>query len=269
MSHPVAAEGICFRHVACDDRLGYFFYLPAQRTSSNGILVCVHGISRNAKEQAERYRPLADQLGMALIAPLFDKARFHGYQRLSNRHPGLRADLMLHKAINEVARQLTIPYPELHLVGYSGGAQFAHRFALLHPQRVASLNLCSAGWYTFPDPRQRFPMGVGRTHAWPPIAPDLKGLLMIPTQILIGSKDTQRDKSLNRKPAIDHQQGRNRLERAHNWRQALLKAQQRLQVKTPLRLTLLEGEEHNFSSNMQNADLGGKVIDFILQQTTS
>ena len=39
----------------------------------------------------------------------------------------------------------------LHLIGFSGGGQFAHRFAQRHPGRVAACCALSAGAWTHPD----------------------------------------------------------------------------------------------------------------------
>ena len=50
--------------------------------------------------------------------------------------------------------------PGIDLVGFSRGAQSAHRFALRHPDRVAALVTLSAGTYTMPTSTQPYPFGV-------------------------------------------------------------------------------------------------------------
>ena len=49
-----------------------------------------------------------------------------------------------------------------YLFGFSGGAQFAHRYVLAHPDRVAAAGIGAAGWYTFPDSATPYPYGLGR-----------------------------------------------------------------------------------------------------------
>lgn len=254
---------LSFRQVECDPRLSYYLYLPKSLKNRSELLVAVHGISRNARQQAELYWPHAEQLGMPMIAPLFDKNTFPGFQRLGIGKAGLRADLMLHKAINEAARLIGTPILQLHLIGYSGGAQFAHRFALGYPDRVSTLSLCSAGWYSFPEMDTPYPRGLQPRKAWPPFKPNLMGFLAIPMQIIVGTNDTTRDAALNCQPRIDQQQGRNRLERAKNWQQAILEAQATQGISGTVELRLLEGQHHNFIANMHKANMGNFITSFI------
>src|SRR2546428_6110187 len=49
----------------------------------------------------------------------------------------------------------------MDLVGFSRGAQSAHRFVLRHPERVAALASFSAGTYTMPTSSEPYPFGIG------------------------------------------------------------------------------------------------------------
>ncbi len=133
----------------------------------------------------------------------------------------------------------------------------------IYPQRVSTLNLCAAGWYTFPDADLNFPRGLKSSRIWPPLKPDLDGFLNIPIQVIIGSEDIARDAALNCKPDIDRQQGGNRLTRAKNWHQAIHQAQTDRQISHSARLTLLAGEGHNFETNITNAGMSNHILDFI------
>ena len=49
----------------------------------------------------------------------------------------------------------------VHLFGFSGGAQLAHRFAMLHPHLTAAVYAMAAGWYLLPDESIPYPYGLG------------------------------------------------------------------------------------------------------------
>jgi len=195
--------------------LGGWLYEPATLHEKNRLLVCVHGISRNAREQMEAFRPLADAQGIRLLAPDFCLTRFPGYQRLSRQTGHERADLALNRLLLQIQKHFMLP--QLDLFGYSGGAQFCHRYALCYPQHIRSMILAAAGWYTFPDPNTRYPRGLSN---WPQTLPrpaEIHALLAIPTLVMVGSRDTSIDSSLRSSQKLDRQQGRTRLERASNW----------------------------------------------------
>ncbi|WP_310474792.1 alpha/beta fold hydrolase [Sandarakinorhabdus sp.] len=172
------------------------------------VVVMVHGISRNAAEQVLR----ASQNGLGdrvIVAPLFERRAMGRYQQLAAGRSGQSADQALINLLDWLiidgfnARQIK-------LFGFSGGAQFAHRFALFHPDRVRKLCLAAAGWYTMPEPGEAWPAGLNNA----PLQPELKKLLAIPTLVFVGSGDNLRTASLNQSPRIDRQQGPHRLARA-------------------------------------------------------
>ena len=100
-----------------------------------------------------------------------------------------------------------------HLFGFSGGAQFAHRYAMMRPARVQSLHLAAAVWYTFADTTTSWPRGLARTPQGRQITANLARFLALPIRLYVGENDTERDANLRQKPSIDAQQGANRKER--------------------------------------------------------
>src|SRR5207249_8718522 len=56
--------------------------------------------------------------------------------------------------------------PAIDVVGFSRGAQSAHRFALRHPERVAALATLSAGTHTMPTSPEPYPLGIGDFALW-------------------------------------------------------------------------------------------------------
>jgi pimeloyl-ACP methyl ester carboxylesterase len=206
------------------------------------VLVMVHGISRNAAEQALR----ASQSGlddMVIVAPLFERRGMGRYQQLAPGSAGLAADTALINLLDWLAGE-GFAAGRIHLFGFSGGAQFAHRFALLHPQRVARLCVAAAGWYTMPDPATAWPAGLAAT----PLPANLAGLLAVPTLVIVGRGDNLRTGSLNQSPAIDQQQGRHRVARARTWTRALHATARTQGVACAARLQIVPANRHHFEA---------------------
>ncbi|UTW08282.1 alpha/beta fold hydrolase [Pseudomonas benzenivorans] len=238
--------------------LSAWLYEPPTVTEPNRLLICVHGISRNARQQQEAFSATADELGVRLLAPEFTHERFPGYQRLDSGIGMTRADLALNRMLLSLGSDLKVPRWTLDMFGYSGGAQFSHRYALCYPGAVRSLALAGAGWYTFPDHSVRYPRGLA---GWPAVLPgpaSIETLVRIPTLVLVGDRDTLRDASLRKGERIDKQQGRHRLARAHKW----VKRWRGL-GHTNLELCELEGGEHDFALCAEHTQMLSSINYFL------
>ena len=239
--------------------LSAWLYEPPALVEPQKLLVCIHGISRNAKQQQVAFSSIADRLGVRLLAPEFSEERFPGYQRLDNAQGYTRADLALNRMLISLAGDLREQAWTLDMFGYSGGAQFCHRYALCYPVRVRSLVLAGAGWYTFPDRSVKYPRGLAN---WPSLlpgpAPD-RVMSKIPTLVLVGDLDTERDASLRKGERIDEQQGRHRLARAHNW----VERWRALGHATDLYLHELKGGTHDFALCVAETDMIERTFRFL------
>lgn len=202
--------------------LGDFQLLAHQAENADGaeMLVCVHGISRDAKAQFDAFRLLTGQ-NQTVLAPLFGRHQFPDYQRLGLYGKKMRADLALDAALERLSAITGIDTGRFHLFGFSGGAQFAHRYAMLHPHRIRSLHVAAAGWYTMPDPGVRWPYGLGGRRLARPMIRNLPLFLRLPIHVYVGGGDTARDAALRMNALLDRLQGRNRLERARRWAEAV------------------------------------------------
>jgi len=165
------------------------------------------------------------------------------------------------KAVEQTRALLELRDERFDLLGYSGGAQFVHRFALLHPHRVRRIGLGAAGWYTWPDPRVSYPRGTGSTAAMPGARFDLAGLLRTPILVWVGDRDRERDPALNTSERVDRVQGGHRVARAVNWVRAMRHAGLRLGIRTDIRLRLLPGVTHAFVEADRIGEIGRLVFD--------
>ena len=241
--------------------LDYFLFVPADAPRDAPLLVAIHGISRNAREQTESFAPFAAKHGFNVVAPHFDEDEYHDYQRLGRRGQGPRADAALDRLIDELKRR-GVASRDLFLFGYSGGGQFVHRYVMAHPERVRAGIVASAGWYTFPDPSVDYPYGI-RVDA------ELRGVRLrprpsfaCPMLTVVGDDDRERDENLRRSHTLDRQQGRNRVERAKRWVRAMRTAAKERELQPRVELAMLEGAGHSFEESMKPGSVS-MVADYL------
>ena len=262
LSQPAAGK-VSARSLGGDSDQKYFLYIPSRAGDAARTFVAVHGITRNAEEQAHLFAPFAEHYGVVLIAPLFPEDRFRDYQRLGRAGRGERADYALDHIVAEVGSLIGVRTKKIYLFGYSGGGQFVHRYAMAYPERVARVALAAAGWYTFPDPTVDFPLGIKQTSGLPDIRFNLPRFLFIPTCLLVGEKDVLRDPELRKSRRIDRQQGITRLERGKRWIKVMAAAARAYNLDTPYHFQVLPNANHSFAECMERGNMGKWVFEFL------
>lgn len=245
-----------FRSLPGEPQRDYFLLVPATARPGARVLVLVHGISENALVHVLRFAGLARRHGFVLVAPLFLKRVYGRYQQLVDPKQGVRADLALLDILAAVGRDVGAAVDRVSIFGFSGGAQFAHRFTFAHPERVDVCACASAGWYTLPDPALRYPEGLERAPAagHEPL-PD--AIRRIPFHVLVGDRDTARDSSLRTSDRLDAMQGRHRLQRARRW----FAAMQAWGASPASTFTLLPGVGHCFVTAVERGGLDERVVE--------
>jgi pimeloyl-ACP methyl ester carboxylesterase len=221
---------------------------PNNRKARRAPVVVVHGIARNAEGWRGGWRT-GRWRRAARSSRRSSRRRFSGYQRAVC---GARADRALLALLDALAADGTLPAGPVDLAGYSGGAQFAHRFAWLYPHRVGRLTLAAAGWWTFPDAAP-FPYGLGPAFEGPAHAPrwlraNAAGFPRPRDHVAVGAEDCVPDANTRSGRAIDAQQGRDRLERARRWTAAIQAAAERFGLPPRASLRVLPGAGHSFQA---------------------
>jgi poly(3-hydroxybutyrate) depolymerase len=247
----------------------YLLYVPHRSDPGAQIFVTVHGISRNVEEHASLFAPLAEARGVVLIAPYFAGDRSEGYQRLGDGQASQRADLVLNAIVDEVAASTGADGRRFFLFGFSGGAQFAHRYVLAHPERVMGAAIGAAGWYTFPDDRTPYPYGLGPSEERSGLRFDPERFLRVPVTVLVGGDDTKGGESLRRNPLVDRQQGTTRLERARRWVDAMNEAARSRGLPPPASFQAVAGIGHSFREFMLEGSLGDRVFAALFTTSSS
>lgn len=237
-----------------------YLYSPRSNSARVGTLVSIHGVTRRAQEQFRYWAPFAARLGLTLVAPCFGREEFPGYQRLSGRAEAPAADAALLRLLDGLRHQGLVGAGPLFLFGYSGGAQFVHRFLLAHPGAADGAAVAAAGWYTFPDRGTPYPYGLATSRR--SRTTHLEAFLEKPVLVAVGEEDIDRDRQLRRREWIDAWQGRTRLERAERWTEALRKEARRRGLTSRVSLCRLPGAGHSFAECMR-AGLGWEVGMFL------
>lgn len=131
----------------------YFLHLPRRLDPGKTYwsLVVVHGGGGNGRQEFpnEKIARMAGEsdLDAIVISPSFSNDDIN-----ANRFPSLGEGEFLDEVLNDVRKHYAMR-PKMLLTGYSRGAQFAHRYALAHPDRVAAVAPLASGTWTTPDGR--------------------------------------------------------------------------------------------------------------------
>ena len=220
----------------------YYYYVPkvARKRPAKklSVLVLVHGRSLNPEVYANRWLDVAEKKGVAIIAPLFDAKTFPNYNRLNVKGP--RADLRLLDILADASAKWSLDTEKFFIYGHSAGAQFTHRFAMVHPSRVAKGVASCAGNYTFPDPKVSYHYGTGAIRQTEGMEFDIESFVQLSFSIIVGELDTD-----SKKTGGTNAQGANRIERAKNFFHAMKKYAQTRNVPLRLRFALIPNVGHS------------------------
>jgi pimeloyl-ACP methyl ester carboxylesterase len=258
----IIADGqVLERTLADGSKARYFLYVPPSVSSHPPLFVTVHGISRNAREHARLFAPFADQYGVVVLAPLFPAQAYDDYQRLGRKGDAEHAGRVLEAMVDEVGRLTGAKTERFFLFGYSGGGQFAHRYAMAHPERVGAYAVGAAGWYTFPDLHLPYPHGIKPSKSRPDMRMVPKRFLAIPATVLVGERDTRLDTALRKTSKVIGQQGTSRLERGRRWVAAMQQAARDRGLEGSFDFVALSRCGHSFRNCMQVGNMGGAVFE--------
>jgi pimeloyl-ACP methyl ester carboxylesterase len=223
-------------------------------------LVALHGISRNARAMWLAFAPLAAAEGRTLLVPRFAEGVWPRFQQIGRLRPDL--------ALLDLLGQAGLSSQPVELFGFSGGAQLAHRFAMLFPHRVETLHLAAPGWYTLPDTTLPWPHGLGavpsqRLRTFDAAALSrlqLRQYLSLRVRLWVGAQDTARDASLRQSADLDAQQGKTRLERAFRYAEVFDRTARAMGLTPDIDLTVLPGCGHDFTECDQVGGLAARVL---------
>jgi poly(3-hydroxybutyrate) depolymerase len=179
-----------------DSRYSYLAHRPVQASVGDrqlGLLVAVHGSDYLNEQMCRFFAALGDETHCVVLAPLFAAATGartdpDGYKFL--RSANAAYDRILLDMVDDASRRFAAESTRFFLFGFSGGAQFAHRFLYLYPERLRAVSIAAPGMVTLLDPAQETWVGTGDLQARTGKELDLEQLRQVPVQLLVGSDDT-------------------------------------------------------------------------------
>lgn len=228
-------------------------------------LLLLHGISRNAAELATRFANAAQWDEWTLIAPIFEKQRFGQFQQMMASPGQTPSDHAIIALLERIFDDQGLEPQPVHVFGFSGGAQLAHRFAMLHPHRIAGVFAMAAGWYLMPDETLAYPYGL--QNAGLHRTCDLFRALTVPMVVAVGSLDTRCDNVVRQDPIINRKQGRNRYIRARKWHKAIHQTALKLGILHTISLQVIANGTHNFGQCVEETDLLDRVHTAFAERT--
>ncbi|HEV2011792.1 MAG TPA: hypothetical protein VGS17_12285 [Candidatus Limnocylindria bacterium] len=206
------------------------------------LVVVLPGLGGIGRDLAQEFVAAAEADRWLLLAPSPD------YDPKDANESLQAADLRVDNQIVALVAQV-MARPSLHvaaaidIIGFSRGAQSAHRFALRHPDRVTALVSFAAGTYTMPTSLQAYPLGVGGFELWNHLHPfDAAALQHVRVLVGVGTADTNPADVVR---AWDSVGGTTRLERGYRFAQALQ------QLNVPSRFQTYAGVGHSFTPAMR------------------
>jgi poly(3-hydroxybutyrate) depolymerase len=201
-----------------EPRCSYTTYLPGSYDWDGrpGVLVAVHGTGRDVERTRDRFVELAEEQDLIVVAPLFpagidDPDDLHNYKFLE--YHAIRFDLVLLRILDAVAQRWNARTGQVLLCGHSGGAQFAHRFWYLHPERVTAAAFSAPGRVTLVDDTTGWPSGTRDTATRFGVRVDPHALRHTPVHLVIGAEDHGEADLAATAAASPGQPGGTRLER--------------------------------------------------------
>ena len=179
--------------VACqaDARCSYCLYVPE---TIHHVLVYVHGTERDAAYYRNHLADFAEANNVLIVAPLFpagliDPHDVDNYKVL--RFHDMRFDLILFDMLREIRDKYSIMERQFLLGGFSGGAQFAHRFSYFYGAHLLGLSIATPGRVTLLNNRYDWWVGIRNIAGMFERPIHREAMRDLPVQLLIGSDDNK------------------------------------------------------------------------------
>ena len=180
-----------------DPRFGYCLYVPpdiAEAETAPELIVAMHGTGRSFVEYRNAFAEFGRWNRCVILAPLFPI----GVQGDGNRdgfkymvEGDIRYDRVLLDMVAEVGAKYGRRFDRFALFGYSGGGHFAHRFLMLHPDRLWAVSIGAPGSVTLLDPTRDWWVGTRDVEARFGVAVDPAAMAKVAVQMVVGSADIE------------------------------------------------------------------------------
>lgn len=182
---------------AADPRFHYALYVPPEVGQGEKVelLVAVHGTGRTSfLDFRDGFAAFGRWNRVAVLCPVFpvgvrgDGAR-SGYKYM--REGDIRYDQVLLSMAAEVEAKYRQNWKRFAIFGFSGGGHFAHRFAILHPEKLWAASIGASGSVTLLDPERDWWVGIRDLEARFGVRFDQAALARVAVQMIVGDADLE------------------------------------------------------------------------------
>ena len=253
---PDLYRGASFFYFNCDGnfkgtKIRVFYYIPMEGDVRNmKVQFVMHGVNRNADSYCESWQTKAEQYGLIILTPLFDKNNFPSekYQLGNVCSKGIMnyEDEMTFSIIDAIfkafVQKFDIADHTYNIYGHSAGAQFVHRFVLFYDSPYLDKAVAAnAGTYTFISNKQDFPYGYRNLGGLSAVSNKVFQKKLV---VFLAEGDTIRDSYLNVTNEADRQ-GSNRFERGNHFFQSAENYVARKKIPLQWQLRTLPNAAHS------------------------
>ena len=214
-----------------DARFSYCLYVPpgfAAAATPPELIVAMHGTGRSFLEYRNAFAEFGRWNNCLILAPLFPvgvrgDGNRDGFKYMAEGD--IRYDRVLLAMVDEIGEKYGRRFERFALFGYSGGGHFAHRFLMLHPDRLWAASIGAPGSVTLLDPTRDWWVGTRNVEARFGIRIDPDAMAQVPVQMVVGGADletweiTHREGGRNWMPGANDA-GRTRPERLDSLRRS-------------------------------------------------
>lgn len=180
-----------------DHRFSYFLYIPStykqNREKRYSLVVLIHGTNRSVQRYRDEFINFAEKEEVIVLVPVFpagitEPDDLSSYKFIKSH--GIRYDHVLLEMIEELNKKYRINKDTFLLYGFSGGAQFVHRFYYLYPGRLKAISIGAPGRITYLDAKKEWYLGVRNFKQEFNQDIDFESLKKVPVQMVVGENDT-------------------------------------------------------------------------------
>jgi poly(3-hydroxybutyrate) depolymerase len=179
-----------------DPRFSYCLYVPTDlgREAKPDLVVAMHGTGRGFTSYRDAFSEFGRWNNCIILCPLFPvgvrgDGNRDGFKYM--QEADIRYDEALLAIVEEVGERYALDVDRFALFGFSGGGHFAHRFLLLHPNRLWAASIGAPGSVTLLDPTRDWWVGVRDMKERFGIEPDIAAMRNVPVQMVVGAADLE------------------------------------------------------------------------------
>lgn len=180
-----------------DPRFAYTLYVPKAILESGNdleLVVVMHGTGRQFTNYRDAFAEFGRWNNCIVLCPLFPVGVLGDGNRDGFKHlieGDIRYDRVLLDMVDEIGERYGKRFDQFALFGFSGGGQFANRFAYPHPEKLWAVSIGAPGSVTTLDINRYWWVGLRGFEQCFGKAFDLDALRRVPVHMVVGKADLE------------------------------------------------------------------------------